>query len=548
MNQAFALLFKENLASWLRAKGFALVLVAALVPAGLTAAWVYTHQGDIAVTAIEWDPQGPEFGDTVNITVTVENRFPRDAPPFDLEVRVGFYQQSPVDPNERTWRGVFDEAVEVDGLEAEGATQVQVQWTPGQRDLGTFLIEALVDPEEALRETQRVNNFRYAQIQVHSPGAAPTDLDEGAGDARNGTQGNETLPEADVRLVRLDHPPGLYVNEQVNLSVVAENRGPDDMENATLHFTVERERVSGSFVDGQVTDVQVDWVEMENETFDLALEADGEEEEFDLAFTPSQVTRYRVQAWVDLEGAAQDPDGEGHELERTFMVDRRDAFEEPPEGMTAKTFYQGLVLDLVHLKILIPLIAVFYAAGVLNDERRKNTLPYLFTRPVPRWALPITRFGVSFVVAGVAVTAGVLAVNAILLGQPGAQMEFLLWPLGLTLGALFVYGAVFTLLGVVTDRPYLWGVLYVLGAEFLIFVGRYVLFFNGRPLFQSWAEFLSLNHWFLQVFAAWDAERVAPWFETTSTSALVAGLGLAVVAVGSLVASAVAIRRKDLDV
>lgn len=569
MKQAQSLLLKENIAAWFRARGFVLVLVAALIPAGITAAWVYSHQGDIAVTGLEWSPEGPEVGDLVNITATIENRFPRDAPAFDVQIEVGFVRTGP--DQQQQWQSVFNERVHVDGLAAEDETQVEAQWAPTERDLGTLIIRVIADPDDELRESQTANNFRLAQIQVHSPTGVTTPspamdpegedqhTDEAEGenqtgdgnetpDGEDGVDGNQTnLPQTDVRLVRLEHPPALFVQDEVNITAVAVNHGPDDLEGATLRMIVERERVSGTFVDQQVTDIQVDWVEIRNDTFTLDIESGGEAEQT-LSFIPNQVTRYRVHAFIELDGVAHDPVGEDNEISQTFMVDRREAFPEAPDENSAKVFYQTYVLDLIHLKIIVPLIALFYAGGVLLDERRKNTLPYLFTRPVPRWTLPVIRFAVSFVVAGAAVTIGVLAVNAILLGQPGADVEFLYWPLGLTLGALFVYGAVFTLLGVVSERPYLWGLLYVIGVEGLIFFGR-ALLINDVRFFQTWAEFLSLNHWFLQVYAAWDPTRVvAPWLDAEpATAALVAGLGLAAIGIGGLIASAKTIQNRDID-
>jgi ABC-type transport system involved in multi-copper enzyme maturation permease subunit len=561
MKQAFSLLFKENLASWFRARGFVLVLVAALVPAGLTGAWVYTVEGDIVVTGIEWEPEGPTTGEPVNITVSLENRFPRDAPAFEVAISVGHFRGSPVDPDDRTWRGVFSERVQVDGLASGESTTVQTTWTPGENHLGTFLVEAVADPDEEMRDADRLSNFLYRQMQVQLPAGVFEEIHEDeAGDSnetaeaesgnaeapetQEGPTDNSTLPQVDLRVREVRSSSTLYEGEPVDLTASVQNRGPDDLSGGHVEFLVERLRVYTIEVDGQQF-FQGEWVEVRSDRVGFDAVA-GQTVQVEHSFTPNVVTDFRITTMIDIEGVAHDPDTSGHTHEQVLNVDRRLPLQDPPEGESAKAFYQDLVLDWIHLKLLIPLIALFYAGGVLSDERRKNTLAYLFTRPMPRWLLPVVRFSVSFVIAAVAVAVGVLAVNAILLGQPGADWEYLWWPLGLTLGTLFVYGAVFTLLGVFTNRPYLWGMLYVIGFEGMIFFARRLLV-NDRPFFQTWTEYLSLHHWVLQVFSGWNPDRVLdPWWG--ESSAMVAGIGLVVIAVAAIIASAMVIQRRDLEV
>ena len=36
---------------------------------------------------------------------------------------------------------------------------------------------------------------------------------------------------------------------------------------------------------------------------------------------------------------------------------------------------------------LLPLIALVYAAGIIQDEQEEQTLTYLLIRPIPRWAI-----------------------------------------------------------------------------------------------------------------------------------------------------------------
>src|SRR5438552_14315964 len=41
---------------------------------------------------------------------------------------------------------------------------------------------------------------------------------------------------------------------------------------------------------------------------------------------------------------------------------------------------------------LVPLTALLYAAGMIQDEIEEQTLTYLLMRPLPRWALYVTKY------------------------------------------------------------------------------------------------------------------------------------------------------------
>ena len=50
---------------------------------------------------------------------------------------------------------------------------------------------------------------------------------------------------------------------------------------------------------------------------------------------------------------------------------------------------------------LAPLTALLYAAGIIQDEVEEQTLTYLLLRPLPRWALYVTKLGVAWLVTSV---------------------------------------------------------------------------------------------------------------------------------------------------
>src|SRR5262249_44189195 len=73
---------------------------------------------------------------------------------------------------------------------------------------------------------------------------------------------------------------------------------------------------------------------------------------------------------------------------------------------------------------LAPLAALLYAAGVIQDEVEEQTLTYLLLRPLPRWALYLTRLAATWLVT--ALLTGVftaLTYAVIYWGTPGLWGE-----------------------------------------------------------------------------------------------------------------------------
>jgi len=133
------------------------------------------------------------------------------------------------------------------------------------------------------------------------------------------------------------------------------------------------------------------------------------------------------------------------------------------------TFLQmGLLL---HLYILLPLFAALVGSGAVADEVEERTLPYILTRPVPKW-----RFAVAKIVSGFVVTGMILAVSlwvtyAVLVGPSGALTAGLVTLLRVTgvmlLGSL-VYVSLFALLGAAVRRPVLYGLVFAFGWEKIV--------------------------------------------------------------------------------
>lgn len=484
MAGATKVLIRENFGKWFRTRGFLMVLAVALVPGALTAAWVGTHNADMAVTDLSFSPQDLTAGDNVTIQATIENVRNKAVDPFDVTIRVGFYEQP--GGGAVRWRDVHNETVRIDGLAPREERLVTTTWTTQP---GSFQVEVLVDLlEEKVPEVENLNNYRVTQMVVAYQSFRP-DLPPPA-PASNET--NSTLPDAEVHLTALRQEPNqLFQDDNVTFHVSVVNDGPDAVTNATLTFQLYRLSATGN-----PTSIEFD----QDET--VALEP-GAEQTYTFRVDRIAGGLYAAAAFLDAS-AASATDAEGNNvLVQQLDVQRRLIWEEPEEGATAKNFYRNEVLLPLHFTLLVPLIGLFFAGGALHDERSRGNLIYLLTRPVPRWSLPLTRFATGFAVALVAVLIGILVTYVLLLGTPRTDATYLWWPLVFGVLVLLVYSAVFTLLGVVTDRPYLVGLLYVLGFETLVLAGRRILV-NGQPLVQDWVLNLSLMNWIQRAFTGWD--------------------------------------------
>jgi ABC-2 type transport system permease protein len=145
---------------------------------------------------------------------------------------------------------------------------------------------------------------------------------------------------------------------------------------------------------------------------------------------------------------------------------------------------------------IIPLTALLFASGLVQDDVEEQTLTYFLIRPVPRWAIYLVKaLGTTLVTAVFASVFTTLALAAVYGGLPEFDWGWLLARAGVVSGlsalALLDYIAVFGCLALVTKRSLAVGVGYILVIEGLLanvpFMLRYatVMFYN-RVLSVRW--------------------------------------------------------------
>ncbi|WP_406072759.1 ABC transporter permease subunit [Micromonospora sp. NBC_01638] len=163
------------------------------------------------------------------------------------------------------------------------------------------------------------------------------------------------------------------------------------------------------------------------------------------------------------------------------------------------------------LAVVLPVVALIIGTGVLGAEIDDGTVVHILTKPLPRWQIVLPKLAVA---AGV--TAATVAVPLYVAGVLAASVRLgLALAVAAALGAL-AYSAFFLALSLVTRRPVLLGLVYVLIWEGLL--GNFV----------SGTKVLSIQQYVIAL-----ADRIAPTglLETT-VSVPVASVMTALVSVG----------------
>ncbi|MET8911275.1 ABC transporter permease subunit [Micromonospora sp. NPDC004551] len=163
------------------------------------------------------------------------------------------------------------------------------------------------------------------------------------------------------------------------------------------------------------------------------------------------------------------------------------------------------------LAVVLPVVALIVGTGVLGAEIDDGTVVHILTKPLPRWQIVLPKLAVAACVTAVTVAvplyvAGVLA-HSVRLGLALA--------LAASIGSL-AYCAFFVALSLLTRRPVLLGLVYVLIWEGLL--GNFV----------SGTKVLSIQQYVIAL-----ADRIAPTdLLATNVSVPVASVMSALIAVG----------------
>jgi ABC-2 type transport system permease protein len=182
-----------------------------------------------------------------------------------------------------------------------------------------------------------------------------------------------------------------------------------------------------------------------------------------------------------------------------------------PPRLTGFDLY-AVIVAVYYVRNVLPLAALFYATSLVADEVEGKTLTYLLTRPLTRPAILLGKF-LAYVVTTLTLALPATVVTFFLLvttggfSGVGAAVPDLLRDLGAMSLTLVVYGAFFTLLGVLLRRPMIPGLLFLFGWEFLANLPGYL----PRLTLSAWVRSLIRHRPPEEGLSAFFAQAILPW-------------------------------------
>lgn len=120
----------------------------------------------------------------------------------------------------------------------------------------------------------------------------------------------------------------------------------------------------------------------------------------------------------------------------------------------------------LYLHFLLPVTAIFTGTAVLRDEIEERTLPYLLTRPRPRWMITAAKMTAGLLTAAVLLIFSLFLSWLIILLEAGfagrgENTVQIIQSAGVLLLGLSAYIPLFTLLGGAIKRPVLAGLFFI---------------------------------------------------------------------------------------
>lgn len=197
--------------------------------------------------------------------------------------------------------------------------------------------------------------------------------------------------------------------------------------------------------------------------------------------------------------------------------------------------FHEVTISLVFL-IVMPVVALVLGSGSLGDERRDGTLSFLVLRPLPRWTIAAAKLVAAWL-ATTLIAGSAAAAAAVAAGLRSGEWS-LLAPvvLAVTVSSL-AYAAVFLVIGYLTSRAVLIGLVYVFIWE------------NGITFAAASLANVSLFRIGLSAYVALVPESAGVLDEmlgAVAPGALGAAAKATVVAVMAVIGVAAILRRRDL--
>jgi ABC-2 type transport system permease protein len=130
---------------------------------------------------------------------------------------------------------------------------------------------------------------------------------------------------------------------------------------------------------------------------------------------------------------------------------------------------RSLEFNLVFMLIpqgLLPLLALVYASGVIQDEQEDQTITYLLVRPIPKWLIYLMKWAAAVTAAECLAVTSIVLTYATIYGDHHSAVSIhdIIYRCAGTCGvqalAVLAYCGIFGLMGIVTRRVLVVGILY----------------------------------------------------------------------------------------
>jgi ABC-2 type transport system permease protein len=128
-------------------------------------------------------------------------------------------------------------------------------------------------------------------------------------------------------------------------------------------------------------------------------------------------------------------------------------------------FLEFLLAWMLVPQALLPLAALLYASGIIQDEQEEQTITYLLVRPISKWTMYTVKLvatATSTVVLVIVLTS--LTYAAIYAGsgsEVNAVLHRWMWACAILSLVVVAYSSLFGLMSLLTDRILLAGVMYI---------------------------------------------------------------------------------------
>jgi ABC-type Na+ efflux pump permease subunit len=137
----------------------------------------------------------------------------------------------------------------------------------------------------------------------------------------------------------------------------------------------------------------------------------------------------------------------------------------------------GLMIWLMFVRVVVPVLGVFYGTALIADEVEDKTITYLFTRPIPRRSVLFGKYLAYLATTVLLIVPSIVVVYFLVVpigrGRIGMAFPSLLADLAVIAVGLAAYGAVFAYIGARVKHPLVSGLVFAFGWEpaILLFPG-----------------------------------------------------------------------------